>query len=89
MFIYSERGRESSNRRGAERERERERIPSRLCAASTEPDVGLELTNREPMTQAKIKSWTLNLLNHPGAPKSNFFPLPRQAPETACASAVL
>ena len=27
-----------------QRERERERVPSRLSAASTEPDVGLELT---------------------------------------------
>ena len=32
---------------GTEREREhaRQRIPSRLCADSAEPDVGLELTN--------------------------------------------
>ena len=40
----------------AERERERERgreggrIPSRLCAVSTEPDAGLELTNCEIVT---------------------------------------
>ena len=33
-----------------ERERERERIPSRLCTVSTEPDVGLELTDCEIMT---------------------------------------
>ena len=31
------------------REREGERIPSRLHAVSAEPDVGLELTNREIM----------------------------------------
>ena len=31
-------------------ERERERIPSRIRAVSTEPNVGLELTNREIMT---------------------------------------
>ena len=35
---------------GRERERERERIPSRLLTVSTEPDVGLELTNCEIMT---------------------------------------
>ena len=34
--------------RGAEKERER--IPSRLRALSTEPNVGLELTNCEIMT---------------------------------------
>ena len=32
------------------RERERERIPSRLPAVSMEPDVGLDPTNREIMT---------------------------------------
>ena len=39
-------------RGGAEREKERERgerIPSRLCTGSTEPDVGLEPTNHEVM----------------------------------------
>ena len=39
---------------GAEREREterqRERLPSRLHAISTEPNAGLELTNREIVT---------------------------------------
>ena len=45
MFIYFER--DSTSRGGAEREGER--IPSRLCTISTEPDVGLELTNPEIM----------------------------------------
>ena len=58
-------------RRG--RERGRERIPSRLCAVSTEPNTGLEVTNREIMTRAKIKSLTLNRLSHPGAPVSGIF----------------
>ena len=40
---------------GAQRERGRERIPSRLQAVSTEPDVGLEPTNCEIMTRAEIK----------------------------------
>ena len=31
-------------------QRDRERIPSRLCAVSTEPDLGLELTNYEILT---------------------------------------
>ena len=33
-----------------ERENERERIPGRLCAVSAEPNVGLDLMNREFMT---------------------------------------
>ena len=54
MFIYlfGERGAggESVSRGGAERERGRERIPSRLCPVNTEPHKGLELTNHEFMT---------------------------------------
>ena len=34
----------------SQRERERERIPSRLRGVSTEPKVGLDLTNYEIMT---------------------------------------
>ena len=37
-------------REGRDREGGRERIPSRLHTASTEPNVGLKLTNREIMT---------------------------------------
>ena len=51
-------------------ERGRERIPGRLHTVSTETDVGLKLTNRDIMTWAEIKSWTLNRLSHPGAPYS-------------------
>ena len=60
----------STNRAEREREREREteRIPSRLRAISTEPKAELELTNHEIVTSAKIKSWMLNRLSHPGAP---------------------
>ena len=39
LFILRERERET------ERGREKERIPSRLCAASMEPDTGLDLMN--------------------------------------------
>ena len=68
MFIYLfwERERESKQRRG--RERGRQRIPSRLHAVSAEPDVGLELTNREIKTWAEVKIWTPNRLSHPGTP---------------------
>ena len=48
MFIYFER--ECEQGRSRERERERETILSRLCAVSTEPDVGLNLMNAETMT---------------------------------------
>ena len=37
-----------------ERERETQNPESRLRAVSTEPDVGLELTNREITTRAKV-----------------------------------
>ena len=46
MLFRSEKEREP----GRVRERERERIPSRFCAVSAEPDVGLDLTNREIIT---------------------------------------
>ena len=36
--------------------RVRERIPSRLCAVSTELDEGLEPTSREVITRAETKS---------------------------------
>ena len=49
-------------------ERGGDRIPSKLCAASTEPDAGLEFVNHEIMTEAEIKSQMFNQLSHPGAP---------------------
>ena len=48
MFIYVER--ESLHKQEGGRERRRERIPSRLRAVSTEPNVGLDLMNREVMS---------------------------------------
>ena len=42
--------REKAQVREWQGERERERIPSRLCADSTEPDTELDLMNREIMT---------------------------------------
>ena len=47
LFIFE---RESVCEQGRGRERGRQRIQSRLCADSNEPDVGLRLTNREIMT---------------------------------------
>ena len=49
MFIYFERERECVDRGGAERERETEN-PTQARAVSTEPDVGLKLTDREIIT---------------------------------------
>ena len=59
LFILRERERAE--------EGQRERIPSRLCTVSTEPDTGLELAYREIVTRAEIKSQTLNPQSHPGA----------------------
>ena len=52
------------------REKEGERIPSRLRTIRAEPDTGLELMNREIVTSAEIKSPKLNRLSHPDAPVS-------------------
>ena len=56
MFIYFWDGeRQSMNRGGAEREGDTEsETGSRLWAVSTEPDAGLELTDREIMTWAEV-----------------------------------
>ena len=50
-----------------QREREAE-SPRRLYTVSTEPDTGLELTNREIMPELKSRVQMLNQLSHPGAP---------------------
>ena len=47
VYFLREKERECT---GRDRERGRERIPSRLCAVSAEPDVGLKLANREITT---------------------------------------
>ena len=48
--------------------RERERISSRRHAVSAAPHKGLELMNRELMTQTEIKGQILNQLSHPRTP---------------------
>ena len=60
------RERERVSKQGKGSERGRERIPSRLCPVSTEPDVGLKLMNREIMT-AETKSWVCDRLSHRAA----------------------
>ena len=50
MFIYLFWERESESRGGTERQRQRQRIPSRVWTVSAGPDVGLELTNGETVT---------------------------------------
>ena len=72
FFFERERESISVNRRRG-RERGRESIPSRLHIISTQPDVGLKPMNHEMMTRAKVKSWTLNQLSHPGAPVMRTF----------------
>ena len=67
MYFDRERERERVHKQGRDRESGKEKIPSRLHAVSTEPNVGLDLTNREIMTWAKIKSRMLNRLSHPSA----------------------
>ena len=67
LFILIERERERMSRGGAERQGEKEFQAGSTLPASTEPEVGLELTDHEIMTWAKIKSRTLNQLSHPGA----------------------
>ena len=65
LFIYFDRERPW----GEGAEREAERIPSTLTAASTEPNVGLNPTNREIMTSVETKCPMLNHLSHPVAPQ--------------------
>ena len=56
MFIFIfERDRQRVSGRGAERDRETEsEAGSKLWAVGTEPDAGLELTDREIMTRAEV-----------------------------------
>ena len=61
MFIYLFWG-------GQGQREERKRILSRLCAVSTDPDMGLEPMNCDIMIWAETKSQTLNCLSHTGFP---------------------
>ena len=71
MFIFEKREHMHTNMQvGKGRQMGRLRIQSGFHADSRDPDVGLELTNHEIMTWAKIKSQTPNQLSHPGAPNT-------------------
>ena len=58
--LLRKRASKAARDRDRDRDRDQETIPSRLHTVSAEPDAGLETTNRENMTRAEIKSWTLN-----------------------------
>ena len=59
VYLFFARERESTSRGGAEREGDTEsKASSGLWPVSTEPDVGLELTNCEIMTWAKVSRST-------------------------------
>ena len=76
MFVYFWEKEESTRVHmwARKKQREGERESKAGCETiSVEPDAGLELTNREIMTWAEIKSWTLNLLSHSGAPITILF----------------
>ena len=70
LFILRERERESSCTSEGGAVRGGERIPNSLLTFSTEPDAGLDVTNREIMIWAEIKNQTLNRLSHPGIPNT-------------------
>ena len=53
-YVVRERAREG------QREGCKERIPSRFCAVSTEPNTELDPTHCKIMTWAKVKSGTFN-----------------------------
>ena len=66
-FIFE---RESTSRGGAEREENTEsEAASRLQTVSTEPNAGLELTNREIVTQTEVGH---NQLSPPGSLRHSF-----------------
>ena len=69
---------------GAEREIQSERIPNRLLAVRTEPDVGLDLRHCKIMTCTEIKSQKPNQLSHPGAPGRNLILIPTAVQSTMC-----
>ena len=51
---------------------EGQREPQAASALCATPNAGLDLTDREIMTGAEIKSWAPNQLSHPGTPKIPF-----------------
>ena len=72
-FIHFKREIEKAQVGEGQREGETESQAGFVHAIRAEADVGLKLMNSEIMTWAEIKSWTLNWLSHPGAPKCDYF----------------
>ena len=68
-LLLRDRETECEQGRGREKETEHE-AGSRLRAVSTEPDVGLELTNHEIMTWAEVRH--LTNWAHEGTPRNPF-----------------
>ena len=64
MFIF-ERERETEREQEWSRETGRHRIRSRLQAPSTEPNVGLEVTNRKIVTWAEVRCSSTEPPSHP------------------------
>ena len=71
IFLFWERERTWAGE--DQRDRERERIPSRVCAISPKSDMGIDPMNCKIMTWAEIESRMLNWLSHPGTPKKQHF----------------
>ena len=69
FFLFWKRERECMKTGEGQRERERENPMQALCC---QWGAWYEPKNYEIITWAEIKSWTLNRLSHPGAPKINF-----------------
>ena len=65
IFIFEGGGRQRGSGRGAEREGDMgSEAGSRLRAVGTEPDAGLEPTDREIMTRAEVGRLTDGALTH-------------------------
>ena len=72
LKVYLGWDRGSASGGGAERERDREFYAGSMLSVQSLMQ-GLNSQNHEIMTWAEIKSCTLNLLNHPGAPDFMWF----------------
>ena len=75
IHLFWGRERERAPAGEGQRERETDRSPSSPHAVSAEPDTGLDLMTCKIVTGAETKSWMLNQLSHPGAPRRCTFRL--------------
>ena len=72
IYLFWESERDWARTQVGKGQRERQRIPSRLCTVSPESNAVLDLTNCEIMTWAENKSPMLNQLSHPDTPLGCF-----------------